>query len=297
VVANIEGLRLDEDEFQVLGIYGGDPISRQSSRLSRGVDIVVATPGRMIDMLDRGFISLGSIQVVCLDEADEMLKQGFQESIVTIFSKIKKQRKESIQTLLFSATFPEWVNTLSAKYQSSDTEMIDLVPKEGETPSTITHYLIDSSGSSPAQLVQKLISHFTSKDGRAIIFCETKRLVNDMSEDLGDGCGMLHGDVRQQDREKVYREFKAGRITVVVATNVAARGLDFPDIQLVIQTEPPREVESFIHRAGRTGRAGKTGVNVLMYSSRQRYALDKIKSANRFAFKTLSSAELEGRKR
>ena len=107
---NIEGLRLDEGEFQVLGVYGGDPIGRQADRLRKGVDIVVATPGRMIDMLERSYISLSSIQVVCLDEADEMLKQGFQESIEIIFSKIKKQRKESTQTLLFSATFPEWVN-------------------------------------------------------------------------------------------------------------------------------------------------------------------------------------------
>ncbi len=297
MVANIEGLRLHDDEFKVLGIYGGDPISKQSNRLSRGVDIVVATPGRMIDMMDRGLVSLASIQVVCLDEADEMLKQGFQENIETIFSKIKKQQKDAIQTLLFSATFPEWVNTLSTKYQNRDTEMIDLVPKEAETPTTITHYLIDSSNCNPTGLIQKLINHFTSKDGRTIIFCETKRQVNELCEDLGDGCGMLHGDVRQQDREQVYREFKAGRMTVVVATNVAARGLDFPDIQLVIQTEPPREVESFIHRAGRTGRAGKTGVNVLLHTNRQRYALDKIKSANRFAFKPLSIADLEGRKR
>lgn len=108
---------------------------------------------------------------------------------------------------------------------------------------------------------------------------------------------MLHGDVKQQEREGVYRDFKAGRITIVVATNVAARGLDFPDIQLVIQTEPPREVESFIHRAGRTGRAGKTGVNVLMYSGKQDYALGKIQSANRFMFKDLSYNDLEGKKR
>lgn len=97
--------------------------------MRKGVDVVVATPGRMIDMLEREFISLSAIQVVCLDEADEMLKQGFQESIETIFSQIRKQRKEPTQNLLFSATFPEWVNQLSAKYQSKDTQMIDLVPK------------------------------------------------------------------------------------------------------------------------------------------------------------------------
>lgn len=103
---NIEGLRLEESEFQVVGVYGGDSIGRQAGRLSRGVDIVVATPGRLIDMLERAFISLSSIQVVCLDEADEMLKQGFQDSIELIFSKINKQRKEPTQNLLFSATFP-----------------------------------------------------------------------------------------------------------------------------------------------------------------------------------------------
>ena len=108
---------------------------------------------------------------------------------------------------------------------------------------------------------------------------------------------MLHGDVKQVDREGLYRDFKTGKITTVVATNVAARGLDFPDIQLVIQTEPPREIESFIHRAGRTGRAGKTGVNVLMHSEKQSYALGKIESVSRFVFKTLNFHDLESRKR
>jgi superfamily II DNA/RNA helicase len=108
---------------------------------------------------------------------------------------------------------------------------------------------------------------------------------------------MLHGDVKQVDREKIYRDFKSGKITIIVATNVAARGLDFPDIQLVIQTEPPREVESFIHRSGRTGRAGKSGVNVLIHSPRERGALEKIKSLNKFQFNKLGTEDLDNNRR
>jgi superfamily II DNA/RNA helicase len=296
VVANIEGLRLGSDEFSVLGVYGGDSIQNQCNRLKKGVDIAVATPGRMIDMINRGAINLGEVQVICLDEADEMLKQGFQESIETIFSEIKSQRKEHTQTLLFSATFPEWVNTLSAKYQNSDTEMVDLVPKEAEMPTTIKHYLMLARGDT-ASLVHKLIAYFTSKNGKTIVFCETKRQVGELCDHLGNDCAMLHGDVRQSDRERIYRDFKAGKILTIVATNVAARGLDFPDIQLVVQTEPPREVESFIHRSGRTGRAGKSGVNVLMHSGRDRGALEKIKAMNKFSFTQLSVEELQSARR
>lgn len=241
MVSNIDGLKLTEDEFSVLGVYGGDPISAQKARLERGVDIVVATPGRLIDMINRKFISLSSIKVTCLDEADEMLKQGFQENIETIFKEIREQGKNKTQNLLFSATFPDWVNELSLKYQSSETLMVDLVSKAAEMPSTIAHYLLSIDGDTPSTVL-KLIAHFISKPGKTIVFCETKRQVSDLYQRLGNGCAMLHGDVKQCDRERIYRDFKTGKIATIVATNVAARGLDFPDIQLVIQTEPPREI-------------------------------------------------------
>lgn len=173
--------------------------------------------------------------------------------------------------------------------------MVDLVPKESEMPTTIKHYLMQVRGE-PASLVTKLIAHFTSKNGKTIVFCETKRKVDELCSRL-DNCAVLHGDVRQCDRERIYQDFKAGRILTIVATNVAARGLDFPDIQLVIQTEPPREVESFIHRSGRTGRAGKSGVNVLMHSDRERGALQKIKAMNKFSFTPLSVEELQNNRK
>jgi ATP-dependent RNA helicase DDX21 len=287
VVSSIDALKLAGDEFSVLGVYGGERIDCQIVRLKQGVDIVVATPGRLIDMIKRRAICLGDIQVTCLDEADEMLKQGFQDDIEFIFKEIRETRKAKTQNLLFSATFPEWVNTLSAKYQSSDTQMVDLVSKESEMPTTITHYLIPHDGRM-ADLVHKLIAHFTTKGGKTIIFCETKSLVNALYEEIGAGCAMLHGDVRQCDRERIYRDFKTGSISTIVATNVAARGLDFPDIQLVIQTEPPREIESFIHRSGRTGRAGKSGVNVLIYSKKQGRTLEKIQGCSKISFRPLA---------
>lgn len=204
--------------------------------------MVVATPGRLIDMIGRGHVNFSQLLVTCLDEADEMLKQGFQDSIEQIFTEIRSKRKEKTQNLLFSATFPEWVVSLSAKYQTHDALMVDLVPKEAEMPTTITHYLMNADKRSIPEIVHRLIAHFTSGKGKTIVFCETKRDVGQLYEELGKGCAMLHGDVKQIDRERIYRDFKAGKITTIVATNVAARGLDFPDIQLVVQTEPPNEV-------------------------------------------------------
>lgn len=162
--------------------------------------------------------------------------------------------------------------------------MVDLVSQSAEMPSTIKHYLVEIDDSELVEAVGKLIDHFAKKEGRTIVFCETKRQVSSLCSEFGKGCAALHGDVKQVDRERIYRSFKSGQITTVIATNVAARGLDFPDIKLVVQAEPPREVESFVHRSGRTGRAGKSGVNVLLYTRRQRNTLDKIKATSRVNF-------------
>ena len=284
VVGNIEMLMLSEGEFSVLGVYGGEQIRNQIARLERGADIVVATPGRLIDLIGRAVIDLSEIMVTCLDEADEMLRQSFELDIEKIFAEIYAKGERKIQNLLFSATFPPWVDSISAKYQEQDCLVVDLVSTAAEMPSTIKHYLVEIEDSEMVDAIGKLIDHFARKDGRTIIFCETKRQVSSLCTEFGKGCAALHGDVKQADRERIYRSFKSGQITTVIATNVAARGLDFPDIKLVVQAEPPREVESFVHRSGRTGRAGKSGVNVLLHTRRQRNALEKIKASSKVSF-------------
>ncbi len=153
-MANIDNLRLSNEEFSVLGIYGGDSIKTQSFKLSKGVDIAVATPGRLIDMVNRKMIDFSDIRVTCLDEADEMLKQGFKDDIETIFKEIQDKRKEKTQNLLFSATFPPWVDSISAKYQDNGCPMIDLASKTTEMPSTIKHY---SMKVSPSQNITNII--------------------------------------------------------------------------------------------------------------------------------------------
>lgn len=201
MVANIDDLKLHTDEFNVLGIYGGEAIKTQSYRLSRGVDIAVATPGRLIDMVNRKLMDLSDIRVTCLDEADEMLKQGFQDDIETIFKEIRSKRKEKTQNLLFSATFPPWVDSISSKYQDHNCPMIDLASKASETPSTIKHYSMQVNTDQKIEcVIHKIIGHFTSKRGKTIIFCETKRQVGVMCSNLGKECAMLHGDVKQSDR-------------------------------------------------------------------------------------------------
>lgn len=222
-----------------------------------------------------------------------MLRQSFELDIEKIFAEIYSSEERMIQTLLFSATFPPWVDSISAKYQEKNCEIVDLVSQSAEIPSTIKHYLVEIDDNELIDTVARLVLHFAKKDGRTIIFCETKRQVGSLCDEFGKGCAALHGDVKQADRERIYRNFKSGAITTVIATNVAARGLDFPDIKLVIQTEPPREVESFVHRSGRTGRAGKSGVNVLLHTRRQRNTLEKIKANSKVNFESLDIDRLK----
>lgn len=265
----------------------------QIAKLKRGTDVIVATPGRLIDLTNKGNINFESIKVVCLDEADEMLKQGFQEDVEKIFGLIK-EKTSKVQTLLFSATWPSWVNELSQKYQTENCPMIDMVKDNTiSIPKTITHYLYSGSLNDRGAIIKKLKAKFTTKNGRCIIFCETKREVNELKDSMEGSSAILHGDVPQKDREAVYRDFKSGRITTVVATNVAARGLDFPDIELVIQVEPPKQLESYIHRAGRTGRAGKKGVCVLFADSRKRYLSENIERDAKIRFEPLGDRDLK----
>ncbi|KAI4347459.1 hypothetical protein L6164_008271 [Bauhinia variegata] len=246
-------------------LYGGASYQVQDIRLKRGVDIVIGTPGRIKDHIERGNIDLSQLRFRALDEADEMLKMGFVEDVELILGKVGDASK--VQTLLFSATLPDWVKHIAAKFLKPDKKTADLVGNEKMKASTnVRHIVLPCSGSARSQLIPDIIRCYSS-GGRTIIFTETKESASELAG-LLPGARALHGDIQQAQREVTLSGFRSGKFMTLVATNVAARGLDINDVQLIIQCEPPRDVEAYIHRSGRTGRAGNTGVAVMLYDPR-----------------------------
>ncbi|CAK9135195.1 unnamed protein product [Ilex paraguariensis] len=247
-------------------LYGGAPYQSQQIQLKRGVDVVVGTPGRIKDHIERGNIDFSSLKFRVLDEADEMLRMGFVEDVELILGKVKDASK--VQTLLFSATLPDWVKHIASKFLKPDKKTADLVGNEKMKASiNVRHIVLPCSASARSQLIPDIIRCYSS-GGRTIIFTETKDSASQLAG-LLPGARALHGDIQQSQREVTLSGFRSGKFLTLVATNVAARGLDINDVQLIIQCEPPRDVEAYIHRSGRTGRAGNTGVAVMLYDPRK----------------------------
>ena len=192
-------------------MYCGTHMGDQISEIKRGADIIVSTPGRLLDLLERGVIRLDNLRVVCLDEADEMLRQGFQEDIEKIFKYIRKHTDRETQNLLFSATIPTWVHDLSKKYLADDRKFIDLVKNsEFKTPKSIQHLALRCPYRNREAIIPDVIDYYGGKDGRTIVFTETKREANDIGAraSLGQRAEILHGDIPQRRREYVFKNFK-----------------------------------------------------------------------------------------
>lgn len=240
-----------------LPIYGGQSIDRQIRALKRGVDIVAGTPGRVIDHLNRGTLVLDKIRTVVLDEADEMLDMGFIEDIEKILSKVPEER----QTMLFSATIDRNVLRLSKKYMDSpekvSVSMADIVvPK-------IKQIFYEVWEEEKINALSKVID--IDDPYRCLVFCHTKRDVDDVAmrlKKMGYNADAIHGDYTQFKRDSVMKSFKSGDVDILVATDVAARGLDIQDVTHVINFSIPQNPESYVHRIGRTGRAGKSGIAI-----------------------------------
>ncbi|KAK9078058.1 hypothetical protein SSX86_002115 [Deinandra increscens subsp. villosa] len=245
---------------------GGASISPQTVQLKRGVDIVVGAVGRVKDHIERGNLDLCSLKFRILDEADEMLRQGFVEDVEYILGKVNDATK--VQTVLFSATLPAWVNHIASKFLKTNRKIVDLVGVQVMKASeSVRHIIMPCSWSARSQVIPDIIRHHSS-GGRTIVFTETKDYCSELSGVL-PGARPLHGDIQQSVREATLAGFRTGKFMTLVATNVAARGLDINDVQLIIQCEPPRDVEDYIHRSGRTGRAGKSGVAITLYEPRK----------------------------
>ncbi len=236
-------------------IYGGQPYDRQFRALRRGVHVVVATPGRLMDHLRRGTAQLGGISMLVLDEADEMLNMGFLEDIEEIVSHLPTERV----TALFSATMPDPILRLARQYMR-EPEIIQLSRPRKLTVPEIDQVYYQVPGRQKFEALCRVLD--AKRPERALVFCATKRMVDEVVEQiqargyLADG---LHGDMSQATREKVLRAFREGRIEVLVATDVAARGLDVPEVTHVINFDIPPDPEYYVHRIGRTGRLGRSG--------------------------------------
>ncbi|CAD6226861.1 unnamed protein product [Miscanthus lutarioriparius] len=256
--------------LDTLCVYGGVPINQQMRVLNYGVDIVVGTPGRIIDLLRRGVLNLSQIQFVVLDEADQMLAVGFDEDVEVIMEQLPQNR----QSMLFSATMPSWIRKISNKYLK-DPVIIDLVgDSDQKLPEGISLYSIASDNFGKPSILGPLIKEHAN-GGKCIVFTQTKREADRLAYVMGRSypCQALHGDISQNQRERTLSGFRDGRFNILVATDVAARGLDIPNVDLVVHYEIPNTSELFVHRSGRTARAGKKGSAILIYTYEQTRAV------------------------
>ena len=247
--------------ISVLPIYGGQPIERQLRALQSGVHIVIGTPGRVMDHLDRRTLRLDDVKIVVLDEADQMLDMGFRDDIELILRKVPQTR----QTLLFSATMPQPILEISKKFQTKP-EFVRVEYAELTVPSTEQLY-IEVKEREKLDVLCRLIDMLDPH--LAIIFCNTKRRAEELSSKVrarGYRADELHGDMKQSQRDRVMGGFRKGIIDILIATDVAARGIDVEDVDIVINFDVPQDVEYYIHRIGRTGRAGKSGKAVTFVS-------------------------------
>ncbi|XP_027696439.1 ATP-dependent RNA helicase DDX50 [Vombatus ursinus] len=276
-------------KLSVACFYGGTPYQGQINHIRRGIDILVGTPGRIKDHLQSGRLDLSKLRHVVLDEVDQMLDMGFADQVEdVIHGSYKTGSEDNPQTLLFSATCPQWVYKVAKKYMKTKYEEIDLVGKMTQkTATTVEHLAIQCHWSQRAAVIGDVIQVYSGNDGRAIIFCETKKNVAEMALNphIKQNAQCLHGDIAQSQREITLKGFREGIFKVLVATNVAARGLDIPEVDLVIQSSPPQDVESYIHRSGRTGRAGRTGICICFYQPNERGQLKYVEGKAGITFK------------
>lgn len=270
--------------LNVTAIYGGASITEQAKQVKRGAQIIVATPGRMKDMISRRLVDISKIEYSVLDEADEMLNMGFYEDITSILSHTPVEKS----TWLFSATMPKEVSVIAKKFMHDPIEITVGTKNQGATNVSHEYYLVNSRD---RYLALKRLAD-ANPDIFSVVFCRTKRDTQKVAEKLiedGYNAGALHGDLSQNQRDLVMKSFRNKQIQMLVATDVAARGIDVDDITHVINYQLPDEIETYTHRSGRTGRAGKTGVSMVIISKSE---FRKIKSIERIIKKQFEQKEI-----
>ncbi len=257
--------------IKMVPIYGGQDITRQIKALKGGAQVIVGTPGRVMDHMRRHTIKLQDIKMVVLDEADEMLNMGFREDMETILSQIESEH----QTALFSATMPQAILDITDQYQQ-DAELVRVTKKELTIPLVKQYYFVVKS-IYKEEVISRLLVTYGFK--RSIIFCNTKKMVDDLAENLkarGYQAEGLHGDMTQKQRDFVMGRFKSGNLEILIATDVAARGIDVDDLEAVFNYDVPQDIEYYVHRIGRTGRAGREGMAFTFAYGRDLYRIRDI---------------------
>lgn len=266
--------------IRIVPIYGGQNIERQITALKRRPQIIVATPGRLLDHMRRHTIRLGELQYMVLDEADEMLNMGFREDIDTILESVPEKR----QTVLFSATMSREILAITKKYLT-DPVQIQITKSQITVPS-IRQYYLEVSRENKIDVLARLIDVNNYK--LSMVFCNTKRQVDELTHEMvarGYEAEGLHGDMKQSQRDRVMESFKNGRTEILIATDVAARGIDVENVEAVFNFDLPEDLEYYVHRIGRTGRANRQGVSYSFVGRREMYKLREIMSYTRAKIK------------
>jgi ATP-independent RNA helicase DbpA len=259
------------DGLQVLTVTGGQPGQIQAQSLRRGVHIVIGTPGRILDQTMRGRMNYESLKTFVLDEADEMLDMGFEHDLQEIMNSLPSPK----QTVFFSATFPEKILSLSQLYQKSPQQIV--IEKVTATAPQIEQFYYQSENEEKSNTLMRALQQHPSQS--TIVFCNQKATVAAIGlklQEMGVSCGALHGDLEQRDRDRVMTLFRNGSYRILVATDVAARGLDISDLEMVVNFDLPTQPEIYVHRIGRTGRMGKKGCAVSLVTAEQVYDVFEI---------------------
>ena len=271
VAEEIRKLAKYMSDIKVLPVYGGQEIVRQIKSLKTGVQIIVGTPGRVMDHMRRKTVKFDNINMVILDEADEMLDMGFREDMETILTETPQDR----QTVMFSATMPKAIMDIARNFQK-DARVIKVVRKE-LTVSNIEQFYYEVRPKNKTEELCRLIDIYNPR--LSVVFCNTKRQVDELISELkgrGYFADGIHGDMKQQQRDRVMDDFRSGNVDILIATDVAARGIDVDDVDMVFNYDIPQDEEYYVHRIGRTGRAGRSGMALSFISGKEVYKLKDI---------------------
>lgn len=286
IAGDLNDFAKNTDDLKILPVYGGSSMEVQIKALKRGVQIVVATPGRLCDLIRRKAIKLNEVKTVILDEADEMLNMGFQESINDILSEVPKERA----TLLFSATMPAEVAVIARKYMRNPIEIT--IGDRNSGADNIKHLYYTVHARDKYIALKRIVDYYPNLYG--IVFCRTRKDTQEVADKLmqdGYNAESLHGDLSQAQRDMVMQKFRIRHIKLLVATDVAARGLDVNDLTHIINYNLPEEILAYAHRSGRTGRAGKAGISIAIINLKEKHLIKQIEKKIK---KTFVAAKVPG---
>lgn len=273
------------DKIFTEAVYGGEKIERQISALKRPTQIVVATPGRLIDLVEQKAIDLSHIHTIVLDEADEMLSMGFKKELDMILA----QTSGSRHTWLFSATMPPEIKQIISTYMAPDAQRVTVGKDDVVNAAISHHYMVCDTQQKLACLIDFLKEQ---EDNRGIIFCRTKAAADTLAKQLQSknfAADAIHGDLMQKERDKVMRAFKNGKVQMLIATDISARGIDVNNLAYVVHFQLPDQLDYYTHRSGRTARAGKKGISLSIVDSREVKRIKEIERSLNISIKEMAS--------